>query len=211
MNSDDMRRGIIPGFIAGYFFLAYAGPQTTISFAAHVIVSIVIGALYTGVFMLYVNLGDRVVNILVGGLIYGLFWWVIGWNIIMPAITGGEVLQLTTDPNFYGHIIYGHVLAFLVVLRDAAMNTEWNPDFEAYSKQEHPAGYIYMIWNAFTGLVKIGRTIYPKRRMQELQREHGKHLKYTSLTKSDDAPKEENRLHKRYASRRKDGEWFDLN
>ena len=51
MNSDDMRRGIIPGVIAGYVFLAYAGPDITVSFTLHVS-----GALY-GVFMLYVKLG----------------------------------------------------------------------------------------------------------------------------------------------------------
>ena len=154
MNSDDMRRGVVPGVIAGYVFLAYAGSggglasvsmgedgtlvttaamgmldmvgdmigaDAFIGFILHIIISIVIGALYTGVFTQYVNLGDRLVNIVVGGLIYGLIWWIIGGNIIMPAIAGGDVLQLSIGPSFYGHIIFGHVLAFIVVLRDAAL------------------------------------------------------------------------------------------
>ncbi len=133
MNSDDMRRGIIPGVIAGYIFLAYAGPgmqdmvggmigaDALIGFVLHLIISIVIGALYTGVFLQYVDLGNPLMNIVVGGLIYGLIWWIIGGNIVMPLIAGGDMLQLSFGPSFYGHIIFGHVLAFLVVLRDRAM------------------------------------------------------------------------------------------
>lgn len=133
MNSDDMRRGIVPGVIAGYIFLAYAGPgmqdmvggmisaDAFVGFILHIIISIVIGALYTGVFMQYVDLGNPLMNIVVGGLIYGLIWWIIGGNIVLPVVGGGDVLTLSIGPSFYGHIVFGHVLAFLVVLRDAAM------------------------------------------------------------------------------------------
>ena len=135
MNTDDMRRGVIPGIIAGYIFLAYMGSgmqdmvggmigaDAFIGFILHIIISVVVGALYTGIFMQYVNLGDPLVNILVGGLIFGLIWWIIGYNIIMPAVSGGDVLQLSIGPSFYGHVIFGHSLAFIVVLRDAAMGT----------------------------------------------------------------------------------------
>ena len=133
MNSDDMKRGVVPGIIAGYLFLAYTGPgmqdmvggmisaDAFVGFILHIIISIVIGALYTGVFMQYVKLGNPLVDIVVGGLIYGLIWWIIGGNIVMPVVAGGEVLQLSIGPSFYGHIVFGHALAFLVVLRDAAM------------------------------------------------------------------------------------------
>ena len=134
MNSDDLRRGVIPGVIAGYIFLAYAGPgmqdmvggmisaDAFVGFILHIIISIVIGALYTGVFMQYVDLGNPLVNIAVGGLIYGLIWWILGGLIIMPAISGGEMLQIDLNhPSLFGHVIFGHALAFLVVLRDAAM------------------------------------------------------------------------------------------
>ncbi len=133
MNSDDMRRGIVPGVIAGYIFLAYAGPgmqdmvggmigaDSFVGFILHIIISIVIGALYTGIFMQYVDLGNPLVNIVVGGLIYGLIWWIIGGNIVMPIVAGGDILQLSIGPSFYGHIVFGHALAFIVVLRDAAL------------------------------------------------------------------------------------------
>jgi len=119
--------------MAGYIFLAYAGPgmqdmvggmigaDAFIGFVLHVIFSIIIGGIYTGLFLEYVNLGNPLVNIVVGGLIYGLIWWVVGGNIIMPAIAGGDLLSLNIGPSFYGHIIFGHVLAFLVVLRDGAL------------------------------------------------------------------------------------------
>jgi len=137
MNSDDMRRGIIPGVIAGYIFLAYAGPgmqdmvggmigaDALIGFILHLIISIVIGAIYTGVFLQYVDLGNPLMNIVVGGLIYGLIWWILGGLIIMPAVAGGEMLQIDlTSPSLFGHVIFGHALAFLVVLRDRAMGMD---------------------------------------------------------------------------------------
>jgi len=157
MDTDKMRRGIIPGIMAGYVFLAYvgagAGPAMVmeggelsnampngmidmiggmigadafVGFILHIVFSAVIGGLYTGLFADRVDLGNPLLNIAVGGLIYGLIWWIIGGNIIMPAVAGGDILQLSIGPSFYGHIIFGHVLAFLVVLRDRAfgMNDE---------------------------------------------------------------------------------------
>ncbi len=135
MNSENMRRGVIPGVIAGYIFLAYAGPgmqdmvggmisaDAFVGFILHIIFSAVIGALYTGVFLQYADLGNPLVNIAAGGLIYGLIWWIVGGNIIMPAVAGGDLLQLNfTGASFFGHIIFGHTLAFLVVLRDLVLN-----------------------------------------------------------------------------------------
>ncbi len=155
MDMDKMRRGIVPGVIAGYVFLAYvgagAGPAmmsedgalsnmmangmidmigdmigagALVGFILHIIFSAVIGALYTGLFADRVDLGNPLVNIVVGGLIYGIIWWIVGGNIIMPAVAGGDILQLNIGPSFYGHIIFGHVLAFLVVLRDRAMGMD---------------------------------------------------------------------------------------
>jgi len=163
MDSDKMMRGIIPGIIAGYLFLAFIGasvvpgaPMVTtddagmvtaveqgantmnagmlgdvggmigadalIGFILHIIISAVIGALYTGLFMQYVDLGSPLYNIAVGGLIYGVIWWIIGGLIIMPAIAGGDVLQIDLNsPSLFGHVIFGHALAFLVVIRDAAL------------------------------------------------------------------------------------------
>lgn len=54
VNSDEMRRGITPGMIAGYLFFAYAhhdAQGVPISFGWYVLASMVIGAIYTGVFV----------------------------------------------------------------------------------------------------------------------------------------------------------------
>ena len=137
MDSDKMMRGIIPGIMAGYVFLAFMGGGMTdmvggmisadafIGFILHVIISAVIGALYTGLFTEYVKMNNPLLDIAVGGLIYGVIWWIVGGLIIMPAIAGGEMLQISlTDPSLFGHVIYGHVLAFLVVLRNAALGMD---------------------------------------------------------------------------------------
>ena len=137
MDSDKMMRGIIPGIMAGYVFLAFMGGGMTdmvggmisadafIGFILHIIISAVIGALYTGLFTEYVKMNNPLLDIAVGGLIYGVIWWIVGGLIIMPAIAGGEMLQISlTDPSLFGHVIYGHVLAFLVVLRNAAMGMD---------------------------------------------------------------------------------------
>lgn len=133
MQRESLIRGVIPGVMAGYLFLAYAGGgmQDMIGgmvnlndfggFVLHIIFSAVIGALYTAVFVPAVRLGNPLMNIVVGGLIYGLIWWILGGNLIMPLIAGGDVFAFGLGPSFYGHIIYGHALAFLVMVRDLAL------------------------------------------------------------------------------------------
>ena len=154
MDQDAMRKGVVPGIIAGYIFLAFVGAgmvpvmdaegamtgmemgngmldmvggmigaDAFIGFILHIIISAVVGALYTGLFTPNVNLGSPLVNIVVGGLIYGIIWWIIGGNIIAPAVSGGDVLQLSLDASFYGHIIFGHLLAF-IVMRDSLMSEQ---------------------------------------------------------------------------------------
>jgi len=116
--------------MAGYVFLAFAGSgmldmvggmigaegTPIVGFILHLVISIVIGALYTGVFLQYVKLGNPLMDVVVGGLIYGVIWWIIGGNIVMPAIAGGDLLALDiAGASFFGHIIFGHVLAFIVI------------------------------------------------------------------------------------------------
>lgn len=127
-------RGVIPGVIAGYLFLAYAGggmqdmvggmidSTAFVGFVLHVIFSAVIGGVYTAFFTSIVKMGNPLLNIVIGGLIYGILWWVVGANLIMPLIAGGDVFQFGLGASFYGHIIFGHALAFLVIMRDMAMS-----------------------------------------------------------------------------------------
>ena len=73
-----------------------------------------------------VRLGNPLVTIVVGGLIYGLVWsglvwWVVGGNPIIPVIAGNDVFHLGLGASFYGHIIFGHALSFLLVMSDMAL------------------------------------------------------------------------------------------
>ncbi len=132
-SQEDMMKGILPGIIAGFIFLAFAGPGMNdmvggmigvtdtplVGFVIHIVISAVIGAVYTGVYMGLVNWGNQLITVAIGGLIYGLIWWIVGGNIIMPLIAGGDALQLNiTTPSFFGHIIFGHTLAWIVSSHD---------------------------------------------------------------------------------------------
>ncbi|MCY4019099.1 MAG: hypothetical protein OXG39_06795 [Chloroflexi bacterium] len=142
------------------------GSDAFVGFILHIVISLVIGALYTGFFRDNVYLGNPLMDITVGGLIYGLIWWIVGGNIIMPLIAGGDILQLSIGPSFYGHIIFGHVLAFLVVLSDQAFGLAYidGRDYGRLPKRKHPSGFVYDEFDEKTGLDKIGRTIDPERR-----------------------------------------------
>lgn len=133
MKKEALVRGVIPGVMAGYLFLAYVGggmqdmiggminANDFVGFILHIVFSAIIGALYTALFTPYVQMGNNLFDIVVGGLIYGIIWWILGGNIIMPLISGGDVLQFDLGASFFGHIIFGHALAFLVILRDMVL------------------------------------------------------------------------------------------
>ena len=133
MEKENLIKGVIPGVMAGYLFLAYAGGSMQdmiggminandfVGFILHIVFSAIIGGFYTAVFVPTVKLGNPLMNIVVGGLIYGLIWWIVGGNLILPIIAGGDVFAFDLGPSLYGHIIFGHALAFLVTLRDLAL------------------------------------------------------------------------------------------
>ncbi len=152
---------------------------------------------------------------MVGGAVYGLIWWIVGWNVIMPLLNGASILQLHIGPSFYGHMIFGHTLAFIVLLRDAAIGMSWEHYSDDYvvrlPRLEHPAGYNYGATSSSRpGQVKHGRTNNPRRRLSELKRDYGTDTKYRSIKVSDNAPRDEKRLHKRLNPLRRIGEFFDV-
>jgi len=63
LNREDLRRGVLPGVIATYLYLAYVGPEmqdtvgalfdagALVGFILLVISGIIIGMLYTGLFL----------------------------------------------------------------------------------------------------------------------------------------------------------------
>lgn len=123
MSSYDMRRGIIPGVIAGYLLFAYAGQDVqgmTLSFGWNFVYSLILGAIYASDFMHRVHQDSLIADVFVVGTVYGLIWWFGASNVILPIMYGTEILQPVIGPNFYGHIIFGQTLVFLVAICDYA-------------------------------------------------------------------------------------------
>ncbi len=120
-----LHRGGILGIIASFLYLAYmgsgeisviagilgAGSAAIIGFTLFLIGSAIFGAIYTG---WVENLATGGWQTLVVGLVYGIIWWIISANIIVPAVTGGDVLALDLGgAQFYAHIISGVTLAWI--------------------------------------------------------------------------------------------------
>lgn len=83
--------------------------------------------------------------------------------------------------------------------------------YQNVPKVKDPAGYVYLIQEVdFSGQYKIGRTIDPKTRLKHVDIKTPGETKVIALLKTKDAIALERRLHKKYASKRKRGEWFDL-
>src|SRR5919106_3285054 len=78
----------------------------------HAAISAITGAIY-GFFAVRFPLTWR--NAVLGGLIYGVIWWVLGALILMPALLGMFemifVIQQMQWMSLLGHIIFGEVLA----------------------------------------------------------------------------------------------------
>ena len=78
----------------------------------HGAISAITGAIY-GFFAVRFALTWR--NAVIGGLIYGVIWWVLGALILMPALLGMFqmifVIEQMQWMSLLGHIIFGEVLA----------------------------------------------------------------------------------------------------
>ena len=82
----------------------------------HAAISAITGALY-GFFAVRFPLTWR--NAVLGGLIYGVIWWVLGALILMPALLGMFEMIFVIGQmqwmSLLGHIIFGEVLALSFV------------------------------------------------------------------------------------------------
>lgn len=82
----------------------------------HAAISAITGAIY-GYFAVRLPLTWR--NAILGGLLYGVIWWVLGALILMPALLGMFemifVIQQMQWMSLLGHIIFGEVLALAFV------------------------------------------------------------------------------------------------
>jgi uncharacterized membrane protein YagU involved in acid resistance len=82
----------------------------------HAAISATTGAIY-GIFAVRFPLTWR--NAIVGGLLYGVIWWVLGALILMPALLGMFEMIFAVGQmqwmSLIGHIIFGVVLALAFV------------------------------------------------------------------------------------------------
>ena len=73
-----------------------------------------------------------------------------------------------------------------------------------------PVGYVYLLKHGSRREYKIGRTNNPVRREGEIGIQLPEKLEPIHYIKTDDAPGIESYWHARFASKRKEGEWFAL-
>lgn len=121
--------GVIGGFIGGVVFggmMAMLGMLNTIAsmvgstsawvgLIIHLMLSIVFGAIFV------VLAGNRLLHGygrgILAGLVYGIIWWVLGFQLIMPMMMGTPVFALGPAVllPLMGHLIYGAILALVSV------------------------------------------------------------------------------------------------
>ncbi|HTV47973.1 MAG TPA: GIY-YIG nuclease family protein [Phycisphaerae bacterium] len=87
---------------------------------------------------------------------------------------------------------------------------ERTPNLEETGTDQHAVGYVYLLKHGSRREYKIGRTINPLRREGEVGIQLPEKLQPVHYIKTDDPAGVENYWHARFASKRKEGEWFAL-
>lgn len=93
----------------------------------------------------------------------------------------------------------------------AAVARAATPDPEDVDGDSTAAGYVYLVRHGSRREYKIGRTYNPLRREGELRTELPELLSPVHQIKTDDPAGVERYWHVRFADKRKNGEWFELN
>lgn len=75
--------------------------------------------------------------------------------------------------------------------------------------EQHTKGYVYLL-KSVTGFWKIGRTVNPKDRLKTFGVKLPFEVEYEHLIPCRDHIELERSLHKQFADKRVNGEWFDL-
>ena len=130
LDSRTLWRGALAGIIGGIPFgimMAMMGMMPMIGMLVrvesalvgalvHGVISAITGAIYA-IFAVRFPLTWR--NAVLGGMLYGVIWWVLGALILMPAMLGMFemifVVQQMQWLSLMGHIIFGVVLALAFV------------------------------------------------------------------------------------------------
>lgn len=118
---------------------------------------------------------------------------------VKGAVQGAKVGAVFGAIGGVGHAIHSGRSAWLA------------RNYQSLSKGTHPKGYVYLIQDTSNpGRYKIGRTINPVQRLQQIQRGEAGKLHYHFIRQTDNAPALERLWHQKFASSRMQGEWFSL-
>ena len=125
MDSEKLQRGARLGIIATFLYLAFTGPGEITAVAGLLgegsaalvgFILLLIGAgIYGAIYVGWVEgMATGGWQTMVVGLVYGIVWWIISPNIIVPAVSGGDVLALDlSGAQFFAHVISGVSIAWI--------------------------------------------------------------------------------------------------
>lgn len=121
-------KGAIAGLVGGVVFgimmammsllpmvgMLVGQDSAIVGFVVHLAISAFIGAVYGLVASRFANTAPLA---LVGGVVNGIVWWVLGALVLMPLLLGmGEMVFIVGQAQWMsllGHILYGLVTAFV--------------------------------------------------------------------------------------------------
>ncbi len=160
-----------------------------------------------------------------GILVQQVFEWVVTGAIIGGLLGGGTgaIIEVVTGVQEHGEVNYvvannavhsalegaksGALFGAAAGVVGGAVSTAVNlgrsailaHSFRTLPKTAAPAGYLYVMDDAATGISKIGITNNPLRRLSELQRMLGRNVTYTGIKRVNNARAVEGALHTRFA------------
>jgi hypothetical protein len=104
-----------------------------------------------------------------------------------------------------GHLrAYGKGVLLRIILNSVHEYKAANPDLIG----DHGRGYVYLIW--WNGYYKIGKANNVAQRIREITSGHPIQPTVIHIIPTDAMERLEKQLHKRFAAKRINGEWFDL-
>ena len=134
-----------------------------------------------------------------------------GWNKTSDWISGGQLAAMTGLCRSRVCEALALLQGRRIILRDKGL-IGIQKDYTTWTDipiVEHP-GWVYVI-QAENGLCKIGRSVLdPHRRVKALQDNSPWALELVALVETGDAFQLEKQLHRQFAHKRKQGEWFAL-
>lgn len=162
-----------------------------------------------------INFGDfAILNFFAGDFNIIRLIWDVSDNIFIPANRSGEILTKLDFDNLISELsrFYQEFSAEEIDKHNLCCQQKpKNAGFLTSQKTKPPikSGYIYLIY-ASTGQYKIGYSINPKRRLDELAHHPPFDYELIHTIKTDDMYSLEEHLHSRFLDKRVKGEWFLL-